>query len=234
MGQIGIVSTRKSAYFEVTKLKDLLNIIAHFDKYPLQSAKSIDYLLWKQCILLMVTKEHLTRSGFAKILSIKAVLNWGNSVLLNNTFPNIKPMQRPSYGTTEEPLNPDWVSGFSEGDSSFTVYINSAKNEVQANFRIGLNKREKPLLIKLQSFFNGVGSIYADNSTNSFHYKISKIKYLTNVIIPHFNTYKLVGNKKLNYLIWSQIVSLINNKTHLTSEGLNLIKSLKDQLNKWD
>lgn len=73
MGQIGIVSTRKSAYFEVSKLKDLLNIIAHFDKYPLQSAKSIDYLLWKQCILLMVTKEHLTRSGFAKILSIKVL-----------------------------------------------------------------------------------------------------------------------------------------------------------------
>lgn len=143
-------------------------------------------------------------------------------------------MQRPSYVTTEEPLNPDWVSGFSEGDSSFTIYINSARNEVQANFRIGLNKREKPLLIKLQSFFNEVGSIYADNSTNSFHYKISKIKDLTNVIIPHFNTYKLVGNKKLNYLIWSQIISLINNKTHLTSEGLNLIKSLKDQLNKWD
>jgi hypothetical protein len=165
---------------------------------------------------------------------MKRVLNWENSELFNNTFPNIKPIERPSYVTTEEPLKPDWVSGFSEGDSTFIVYINSDKNEVQVYFKIGLNKREKPLLIKFQSFFNVVGSIYADNSNNSPNYKISKIKDLINVIIPHFNTYKFVGNKKLNFLIWSQIVSLINNKTHLTSEGLNLIKSLKDQLNKWD
>ena len=53
IGQVGIISTRNLAYFEVTKLNDLVNIIIpHFDKYPLQSAKSVDYLLWEQCILL--------------------------------------------------------------------------------------------------------------------------------------------------------------------------------------
>jgi hypothetical protein len=71
-----------------------------------------------------------------------------------------------------------------------------------------------------------------------------KRENLIKVIIPHFNTYNLVGNKNLNFLIWSQIVSLINplalgssgkgNKKHLTSDGLILIKSLKDKLNKWD
>ena len=52
--------------------------------------------------------------------------------------------------------------------------------------------------------------------------------------MPHFNSYELVGNKKLNFLIWSQILSLIINKAHLTSEGLEQIKYLKNQLNKWD
>jgi hypothetical protein len=82
IGQVGVISTRKLAYFpgEVTKLDDLVNIIIpHFDKYPLQSAKSIDYLLWKQCISLMVTKEHLTQCGLEKIISIKSAINWGNS-----------------------------------------------------------------------------------------------------------------------------------------------------------
>src|SRR5690606_12274661 len=47
-GQLGEISTRELAYFEVTKLEDLINIIIpHFEKYPLQSAKSLDYLLWK-------------------------------------------------------------------------------------------------------------------------------------------------------------------------------------------
>jgi hypothetical protein len=63
---------RKIAYFEVTKLNDLVNIIIpHFDKYPLQSAKSIDYLLWKQCIYLMVTKVHLTTSGLENLFQLK-------------------------------------------------------------------------------------------------------------------------------------------------------------------
>jgi hypothetical protein len=63
IGQLEVISTRKLAYFEVTKLNDLVNIvIPHFDKYPLQTVKSIDYLLWKQCISLMVAKAHLTQS----------------------------------------------------------------------------------------------------------------------------------------------------------------------------
>src|SRR6185312_8506834 len=40
IGQLEVISTRKLAYFEVTKLNDLVNIvIPHFDKYPLQSVK---------------------------------------------------------------------------------------------------------------------------------------------------------------------------------------------------
>jgi group I intron endonuclease len=84
IGQLEVISTRKLAYFEVTKLNDLVNIvIPHFDKYPLQSVKSIDYLLWKQCISLMVAKAHLTQSGLEKIISIKAVLFLTFSLFFN-------------------------------------------------------------------------------------------------------------------------------------------------------
>ena len=152
-----------------------------------------------------------------------------------NIFPYVKPIERPSQIITEKSLNPYWVSGFSEGDSSFIVYINSNRtNEVQASFVICLNEREKPLLIKIQSFFNGIGSIYNNSYNNSCTYKITKKIHLKDIIMPHFNSYELVGNKKLNFLIWSQILSLIINKAHLTSEGLEQIKYLKNQLNKWD
>lgn len=43
VGRINKVSTREVVHFEVTKLDNLINvIIPHFDKYPLQSVKSID------------------------------------------------------------------------------------------------------------------------------------------------------------------------------------------------
>ncbi len=238
IGQVGIVETiweKKTAYFEVTKLNDLVNIIIpHFDKYSLQSAKSIDYQVWKKCIYLMVNKEHLTQSGLENIISIKANLNWGNSQQLMNSFPNVIPIARPTYKISEEPLNPYWLSGFSEGESSFYVSIIYKRNEVQAGFAIRLNERDKPLLIKIQYFFNGIGNIYDQSSNNASLLQISKRKDLTKIIIPHFNFYKLAGNKKTNFLIWSQILSLINKKAHLSSEGFEKIKHLKDQLNKWD
>ena len=198
IGQVGPISTRKLVYFEVTKLNDLVNIIiSHFDKYPLQSVKSVDYLLWKQCIHLMATKEHLTQSGLEKIISIKAALNLGNSELLRVTFPDVQPIERPSYIITEESLNPYWVSGFSEGDSSFIVTIPSNRtNEVNLAFGIHLNEREKPLLTKMQSFFQGIGFIYDNSYDNSCYYKITKKTELNDTIKPHFNSYELVGNKK--------------------------------------
>jgi hypothetical protein len=41
-------------------MKDLLVLIAHFDKYPLITQKRADYELFKMVILLMSQKEHLS------------------------------------------------------------------------------------------------------------------------------------------------------------------------------
>lgn len=55
---------------------------------------------------------------------------------------------------------------------------------------------------------------------------------MINKVLPHFDTYKLQGNKLKNYLIFREIVLLINSKAHLTPEGFNKIKLLKEGLNK--
>jgi hypothetical protein len=46
------------------------------------------------------------------------------------------------------PLNPYWISGFYEGESSFIVSIRSS-DQIQSLFSILLNKRKLPLLIKI-------------------------------------------------------------------------------------
>lgn len=67
VGNIYLNTKNNTVLYRVTKLDDLVNvIIPQFDKYPLESAKSIDYLLWKQCVLLMANKEHLIQSGLEK------------------------------------------------------------------------------------------------------------------------------------------------------------------------
>ena len=118
----------------------------HFVKYPLQSAKIIDFKLWQQCVQLIGRKEHLTESGFNQILSLKSALNLGLPEKIKAAFPKAVALERPAYTGPVSPLNPHWVSGFTEGDGSFSVSIPSNGNEVKASYTIRLNKRETPLL----------------------------------------------------------------------------------------
>ena len=179
----------------------------------------------------MTDGKHLTLEGLEQIVSIKAAINFGLSNQLINAFSNVKPINRPSYIPNNENLHPDWVSGFIEGDGSFFITIRSQTNHVIAFLSIGLNIRDEFLLVKIQEFFGGIGSIYSNPATKVAEWKISKLAHLIS-IIPHFNSYALCGYKYLNFIIWSEIITLMKAKAHLTSEGLVKIKTLKNQLNK--
>ena len=60
------------------------------------------------------------------------------------------------------PLNPNYVSGFTEGDAAcFSVHISSSTNQVIATYILDLHNKEIPLLHRLQEFFGGVGNVNA-------------------------------------------------------------------------
>ena len=89
--------------------------------FPLQSSRQGEYSPCLECIRLMENKEHLTQAGLEKILSIKTALNRGLPENIAKEFPYITPREKPVTGlpSMHEPLNPQWISGFSDGDSSF-------------------------------------------------------------------------------------------------------------------
>ena len=98
----------------------------------------------------MERKEHLSKLGLKNILAIRSALNWGLTEKLKLSFPNIKSVIRPEYIVNDNPLNPNWISGFSEGDSSF--YIIPGTKRVKVIFEIHLNDRELPLIQEIQKF----------------------------------------------------------------------------------
>jgi len=82
--------------FRVESLKDIVNeIIPHFEKYSLITQKLADYLLFRDVVNMMINKEHLSKKGLNKIVSIKAVINHGLSPELQLYFPDIRPVFRP-------------------------------------------------------------------------------------------------------------------------------------------
>jgi LAGLIDADG endonuclease len=127
-------------------------------------------------------------------------MNIGLSSLLKKEFPNIKCLDRAIYVPSKNRLDPDWVSGFIEGDGSFFIYIRPKTNYVNAAISIGLNIREKPLLIKIQEFFCGMGKVYTYDSRNIVEWKVVKLSHLT-YIASHFKIYPLMGLKSYNFII---------------------------------
>ena len=97
---------------------------------------------------------------------------------------------------------------------------------------IGLNCREKFLLIKLNEFFEWIGSVYESPKHNFAEWKVFKLTNFAS-LITHFNDYPLKGFKSYNFRIWCEIVKLLENKENLTTENIDKIKALKDKLNKW-
>lgn len=63
-------------------------------------------------------------------------------------------------------------------------------------------------------------------------FRVTKIKDLINVIIPHFNNYPLYTQKFCDFKLWSEVVYFLYNKQHLTPSGFNVILSYYASINR--
>ena len=96
--------------------------------------------------------------------------------------------------------------------------------------RAGLHKRDLSLLLKLQHYLGGVGTIYKYSNRDMFNYVIGSIKELT-ILINHLEKYPLCTQKAADFILFNRVIALINSKSHLTNEGLNQIVSIKTSIN---
>ena len=140
--------------------------------------------------------------------------------------PNLK-------STATDTLNPLFLTGFSDAESNFTVRIfksNTVKVGwcVQPVFQIELHKKDLNVLEKISSSL-GVGKIY--HKEESSIYMVQSLRDI-DVIINHFEKYPLLTKKLEDFQLFSQIVTLIHKKEHLTITGLHKIISLRASMNK--
>lgn len=121
-------------------------------------------------------------------------------------------------------LDSMWVTGFSDGESSFSVSVSRNKFskcgiKFIPAFAIELHAKDLNLLYNIQKFFQGVGKIRIIKSKGHAVYVVSSIHELESVIIPHFTKYPLLTIKRINFLLFKDIISLMYNKSHLKLKG---------------
>jgi len=137
---------------------------------------------------------------------------------------------------TNNKLNPNWVTGFTDAEGCFMINITKRKTnkmrwQIRPCFQIKLHYRDKKLLMKIKSFFNEIGSISFSND-NGVMYRVNKLDDIINIIIPHFDKYSLITQKQSDYKTFKNIVELIYKGEHLNKNGIIKIINLKAVLNK--
>ena len=131
-------------------------------------------------------------------------------------------------------MNPWFVTGFSDGESCFCLSIvkNKAMKHgyrVQVIFSIELHLKDKALLEQIYSYF-GVGEVVQTGS-ELIRYHVRSIKELK-VLINHFDSYPLITQKFADYQLWKQAINIIQEKRHLTLEGLKQLVAIRASINK--
>jgi hypothetical protein len=156
-------------------------------------------------------------TGYQVKFLAKQLNNRTNSTLLNKLM-----------------MNPWFLTGFADAESSFVNQINKNKKgtwQVQPVFVIELHSKDLYLLKQIQTFFKGKGTIKINNTKNSTMFRVRKLEDIINIIIPHFKEYPLITNKSIDFLLWCKIIEIIRKKDHLSSSGFKEILSIRASLN---
>jgi hypothetical protein len=132
-------------------------------------------------------------------------------------------------------VKPEFWSGLTDGEGSFSIIIDKNKTRklgwrVQLKFQMGLHTKDLDLLYLFQQYLGGIGSIHLDKNLDIVNYSIDSVKDL-NILIIHFENYPLLTQKAGDLFLFKQAVKLVNEKAHLTVEGLNQIVNIKASMN---
>jgi len=173
------------------------------------------------------------------VISTASPYKTKGGIFKNNIYSNITQKSFFSskvrlFNTSASTLNPNYVTGFIDGEGCFLVVISSDSKfktgyRVKSTFQIGVHEKDFALLEQIKLFF-GVGKI-TKLGAESIQYRVSGLNDL-NIILDHFDNYPLLTYKHADYLLFKEVINLMKEGKHLTLEGLNRIISIKASLNR--
>ena len=158
-------------------------------------------------------------------------MNRGLSSELKLAFPNVVPVIR-SVVIDQKIKDPHWLAGFTAAEGCFYVNITKSNNKigerVQLIFQLTQHRRDEHFIKSLINYLN-CGHIVKTRTWVYFH--VLKFNDIIKIIIPFFKKYKIKGVKAKDFADWCLVAEMMNEKKHLTKEGLHLIRKIKARMN---
>ena len=132
-------------------------------------------------------------------------------------------------------LEAQWIAGFVDGEGCFHVGINkhpemTAGFQILPEFTVVQHKRDIQILHALKSYF-GCG-VVRTNHGDRMAYRVRSIDHLLEKIIPFFEVHELKTKKRVDFQKFRRILLKIQKGDHLTVQGVEEIRAIKDQMNR--
>lgn len=120
------------------------------------------------------------------------------------------------------------------GEGCFDCSIRKSKShktgtQILLRFTLVQHSRDVKLITNFLQYFScgilGVGANYAS-------FTVTKFSDIRDKIVPFFVKYPLQGSKLNDFKDFCRIVELMDNNHHLTIEGIEEIRAIKDGMNR--
>jgi len=198
--------------------------------------KRADFELWSKIYHITSNKQHLSMEGLRRVVAIKANLNKGLSEELKTAFPNIIPVPKPEV-TLNHIKDPNWFAGFASGEGSFLISIFKSKTltgyAVRLRFSLIQHSRDTQLMKSLVDYLGCGRYAVGPLGYNHGEFIVSNLSDITKIVIPFFfKKHSVKGNKSLDFSDFCKAAVMMENKDHLTSKGLDQIRSIKFGMNR--
>jgi hypothetical protein len=129
-------------------------------------------------------------------------------------------------------INPWFITGFADAEGSFRCNMKKKSKykadwEIQPVFQVKLHVDYYSVIVGIIQSLGYIGTVDIRHSTCNF-----SVRKLQDIIqlIEFFDKYPLISRKKGDYLLFKEIVSIIQLKEHLTTEGFQRIVNIKATL----
>jgi len=126
-------------------------------------------------------------------------------------------------------LKNHWLAGFSDADASFQIKVLNRNNKIETRLNFQIDQKGNSVLLLIKDYLGG--NIGYRNSQDTYYYGSTSFGSARNVI-NYFDYYHLLSSKHINYLKWRKAYLIIQNKDHLSKDGLEEIIKLKSTMNR--
>ena len=131
-------------------------------------------------------------------------------------------------------LNAQWVVGFVDGEGCFHIGINQNSEmrlgvQVLPELTVVQHQADVQVLYALKEYF-GCGVVRKNHGTR-MAYRVRGHQNLLEKILPFFEKHQLKTRKRVDFAKFRKVVRLMDQKEHLTPEGLAKIQKIKDSMN---